>query len=1058
MADPPQPQPQNLYGVGSDRPGQSSAEILQALSVIQQQQVHQVQPGMGSPGTGAIPTMTELQDPRYTGVPGQGASADANTIGMNGSSMTGIGGGGSSSSNPLTSGNPSVNVADYAAGPSASYSPVSSTSSNATVTARSMGTAMTSTAMGATTSTAGATMPQMPVQNMSEFDALFAKLKEKPHDPEGWRRLVDHAEQSGDIEKIRAAFDGLLKQYPNTSSAQIRYINQFLADQSTFSEAEELFKKFLRTSPCVDLWKFYLNYVRRLNTSPATRDIVRKSYEFALQHVGQDKDSGQIWSDYIQFIRSGEATTTWEEQQQMDALRKIYHRAVQIPLDNVEQLWRDLEAFETNLNRITAKKFMADLSPAHMQARTTLRQLINHVASLYPPSFNNAYPPLPDGSNTEIFMPLCPTFDLSERALVGKWKAYLKWEESNPLEIEDRDRSVFISRVQAVYRKAVIRMRYYSEIWFMAYNWMMSVGRQEEALSMLKAGMEAIPTSFLLTFAHAETQETRKDYAEVHATYERFLEVLRAELERLEQESGEGKGKSPESRGINGTGNGYGTGNGAASGATPTGTPFDNHVPGMSGLGGGTSSTGSSFNTQSSKPSMSAQSELADRRSEYGLAYIVYMRFGRRAEGIKASRAAFGKARRDRWTPWQVYEAAALMEYHCSDDKTVASRIFEKGLDLFGDEIEFVLRYLGFLISINDANNARALFERVIGTFSPDTARSLWERWARYEYQYGDLEAAQKLEKRMTEAYPQDPPMKRFAQRHMYLGVDAIASRDLGFAMAKKAGASGASSTSGASAAGSGIGGGGAPLGRTETQQLLMPSTPVSAGTGHKRPSSPDGGGGGGGGGGGYGRKRDESRGRGGGPGSDYGAGHKRMREMSPMRPERGRGGGDRDRERERDRERDRDRERERDGRWGGEAGLPPPPIPPPRRRYSPTPTSWEREKGRDKDRDEDKGRGPPLPNIISWFIGELPAPSCFDGPVFRTDDLMNLFRNAIIPSSSGIGAGAVASAAVAGGGRAIKSPPPVPAPRGGGGGGGRPPPDYSPYQGPGGGRSGRRY
>jgi hypothetical protein len=47
----------------------------------------------------------------------------------------------------------------------------------------------------------------------------------------------------------------------------------------------------------------------------------------------------------------------------------------------------------------------------------------------------------------------------------------------------------------------------------------------------------------------------------------------------------------------------------------------------------------------------------------------------------------------------------ALMEYHCSDDKTVASRIFEKGLDLFGDEIEFVLRYLGFLISINDANS-----------------------------------------------------------------------------------------------------------------------------------------------------------------------------------------------------------------------------------------------------------------------------------------------------------------------------------------------------------------
>ena len=50
------------------------------------------------------------------------------------------------------------------------------------------------------------------------------------------------------------------------------------------------------------------------------------------------------------------------------------------------------------------------------------------------------------------------------------------------------------------------------------------------------------------------------------------------------------------------------------------------------------------------------------------------------------------------------------MEYHCSDDKSVASRIFEKGLDTFGDEIEFVLRYLGFLISINDENSEASMF------------------------------------------------------------------------------------------------------------------------------------------------------------------------------------------------------------------------------------------------------------------------------------------------------------------------------------------------------------
>jgi len=112
------------------------------------------------------------------------------------------------------------------------------------------------------------------------------------------------------------------------------------------------------------------------------------------------------------------------------------------------------------------------------------------------------------------------------------------------------------------------------------------------------------------------------------------------------------------------------------------------------------------------------------------------------------------------------------MEYHVCKATNVATRIFEKGIELFGnEEIEIVLRYLGFLISLNDdasklvffaanpsdqfvPSDARALFERVIVNFPPERARPLWERWARYEYQYGDLESAQKLEKRIAEVYP----------------------------------------------------------------------------------------------------------------------------------------------------------------------------------------------------------------------------------------------------------------------------------------------------------------
>ena len=46
------------------------------------------------------------------------------------------------------------------------------------------------------------------------------------------------------------------------------------------------------------------------------------------------------------------------------------------------------------------------------------------------------------------------------------------------------------------------------------------------------------------------------------------------------------------------------------------------------------------------------------------------MRFTRRAEGIKAARAVFKMAREDTRTTYQLYVAAALMEYYSSKVKT----------------------------------------------------------------------------------------------------------------------------------------------------------------------------------------------------------------------------------------------------------------------------------------------------------------------------------------------------------------------------------------------------
>lgn len=75
-----------------------------------------------------------------------------------------------------------------------------------------------------------------------------------------------------------------------------------------FTEVEAIFQRCLRSVLSVDLWKYYLNYIRRINTGPESKDIITKSYDFVLQHVGLDRDSGPIWSDYLFFLKSGQVS------------------------------------------------------------------------------------------------------------------------------------------------------------------------------------------------------------------------------------------------------------------------------------------------------------------------------------------------------------------------------------------------------------------------------------------------------------------------------------------------------------------------------------------------------------------------------------------------------------------------------------------------------------------------------------------------------------------------------------------------------------------------------
>src|SRR4051794_16603029 len=129
-------------------------------------------------------------------------------------------------------------------------------------------------------------------------------------------------------------------------------------ESDNFSAAEQIFSKSLLTVPNVRLWSVYLNYIRRVNdlTNDATgnaRTTVSQAYDFVLANIGIDRESGTIWQEYIQFLKSVPGQlggNSWQDGQKMDNLRRAYQKAVCVPMSSVSVLWKEYDQFEMNLN------------------------------------------------------------------------------------------------------------------------------------------------------------------------------------------------------------------------------------------------------------------------------------------------------------------------------------------------------------------------------------------------------------------------------------------------------------------------------------------------------------------------------------------------------------------------------------------------------------------------------------------------------------------------------------------------------------------------------------
>uniref|UniRef100_A0A8C7T4G2 Cleavage stimulation factor subunit 3 n=1 Tax=Oncorhynchus mykiss TaxID=8022 RepID=A0A8C7T4G2_ONCMY len=478
------------------------------------------------------------------------------------------------------------------------------------------------------------------------------KLEENPYDLDAWSILIREA-QNQPIDKARKTYERLVAQFPSSG----RFWKLFI-------EAE-LFQRCLMKVLHIDLWKCYLSYVRETKGKlPSYKEKMAQAYDFALDKIGMEIMSYQIWVDYINFLKGVEAVGSYAENQRITAVRRVYQRGCVNPMINIEQLWRDYSKYEEGINVHLAKKMIEDRSRDYMNARRVAKEYETVMKGL-----DRNAPSVPPQNSPQ------------EAVQVEMWKKYIQWEKSNPLRTEDQ--TLITKRVMFAYEQCLLVLGHHPDVWYEAAQYLDQSSKllaekgdmnnskvfSDEAANIYERAIGTLlKKNMLLYFSFADYEESRLKHEKVHSIYNRLLAI-----EDID----------------------------------PT------------------------------------------------LVYIQYMKFGRRAEGIKSGRIIFKKAREDMRTRHHVYVTAALMEYYCSKDKSVAFKIFELGLKKYGDIPEYILAYIDYLSHLNEDNNTRVLFERVLtsGSLSPEKSGEIWARFLAFESNIGDLASILKVERRRFTAF-----------------------------------------------------------------------------------------------------------------------------------------------------------------------------------------------------------------------------------------------------------------------------------------------------------------
>lgn len=562
---------------------------------------------------------------------------------------------------------------------------------------------------------------------------LKEKIDANPLDILSYIDLIRYYESTDQFEKGQEIYSKLHERFPLYSPLWVIQLKgNLLRDE--FVYVEKLLAQCLSGNDIINndlsLWMTYLDYIRRKNNlitgGQEARSIIIQAFDMVMNKCAIfEPHSSVFWNDYLTFLEAWKPMNKWEEQQKVDMIRRLYKKMLVIPLDNLETMWNKYIKWEQEINNLTARKFIGELSADYMKARSLYQEWSNLTSGLRrvsPVNINtcnkNNIPQI------DIFA-LAASENDSQLEQIQLWSRWIDWEKENKLTLSEE---MLNERLIYVYQQSIQYMIFTPEVW---YNYVMYIPETDlmKRIKILDISIKANPSSPTLVFKLTECYELENNVEQIKKSYESAIDFL-LKQNQLSQ------------------------------------SMQDHDHIGNDDL----------IDVRSNKIS-----HINRIKEQLTFIYCIYMNTMKRLSGLSAARAVFSKCRKlKNQLTHHIYIENAYLEFQNQNDHKTACKVLELGLKYFQNDGEYIIKYMDFLILINKDAQIKQLFETSLDKVEDsDHVKQIFKKMIGYESKFGNLNNVYALERRFLSKYPNENIIEMFTDRYQIQNENYIKKLEL---------------------------------------------------------------------------------------------------------------------------------------------------------------------------------------------------------------------------------------------------------------------------------------